>query len=265
MKYVAIGPVLRSMFKPQVIGLDHVPADGAAILAPNHQSFLDDFLLPLVIRKRKVRMLAKADYFEKWYTAWFFKATGCIPVRREGGSASAKALEAGIDALKKGELVGVFPEGTRSPDGRLYRGKTGVARMALEAQVPIIPVSIVGTFEAWPYDRRMPRSGQVTITFGAPLDFSRHYDTPADRFVLRSVTDEVMYEIMLLSGQEYVDDYGSRVKAHIDADRAKDSTAPTKHEDSGSASVNVGSGDRTISVRLEKSAAVANEPRPHRS
>jgi len=215
MKFVVIGPVLRLMYRPEVIGLENVPAEGGAILAPNHQSFLDDFLLPLVIRKRKVRMLAKADYFEKWYSAWFFKAAGCIPVRREGGSAGAKALEAGIEALKQGELVGIFAEGTRSPDGRLYRGKTGVARMALEARVPIIPVAIGGTFEAWPYNRKLPRTGQVTITFGAPLDFSRHYDTPTDRFVLRSITDEVMYEIMLLSGQEYVDDYGSRVKEQI--------------------------------------------------
>lgn len=219
MKYVVIGPVLRLMYRPRVIGLEHVPEKGGAILAPNHQSFLDDFLLPLVIRKRKVRMMAKADYFDRWYSAWFFKAAGCIPVRREGGSASAEALAAGIEALRRGELVGIFAEGTRSPDGRLYRGKTGVARMALEGRAPIVPVALGGTFEAWPYDRKLPKTGRVTITFGAPLDFSRHYDTPADRFVLRSVTDEVMYEVMLLSGQEYVDDYGSRVKAHIDATR----------------------------------------------
>jgi 1-acyl-sn-glycerol-3-phosphate acyltransferase len=216
MKWVVLGPILRLMYRPEVLGLENVPEEGAAILAPNHQSFLDDFLMPLVIHKRKVRMLAKADYFEKKRTAWFFKAAGCIPVRREGGSAGAEALDAGIDALKNGELVGIFPEGTRSPDGRLYRGKTGVARMALEAQVPIIPVSLGGTFEAWPYDRKLPKRGRVTITFGKPLDFSRHYDTPADRFVLRSITDEVMYEIMLLSGQEYVDDYGSRAKKQIE-------------------------------------------------
>jgi 1-acyl-sn-glycerol-3-phosphate acyltransferase len=216
MKYVVLGPILRILYRPEVKGLENVPDDGAAILAPNHQSFLDDFLLPLVIRKRKVVMMAKADYFEKWYTAWFFKAAGCIPVRREGGSASAKALAGGIDALAAGKLVGIFPEGTRSPDGRLYRGKTGVARMALEAHVPVIPVALVGTYQAWPYDRKLPKPGRVEIRFGKPLTFDRHYETPTDRFVLRSVTDEIMYEIMMLSGQEYVDDYGARIKRQIE-------------------------------------------------
>ena len=216
MKYVFLGPILRLWYRPQITGLDNVPDDGAAIIAPNHQSFLDDFLLPLVIRKRKVVMMAKADYFDKWYTAWFFKAAGCIPVRREGGSASARALTGGTDALRAGKLVGIFPEGTRSPDGRLYRGKTGVARMALEAQVPVIPVALVGTYEAWPYDKKLPKPGRVEIRFGKPLTFERSYDTPADRFVLRSVTDEIMYEIMMLSGQEYVDDYGARIKRKMD-------------------------------------------------
>ena len=216
MKYVFLGPILRLWYRPQVTGLENVPDDGAAIIAPNHQSFLDDFLLPLVIRKRKVVMMAKADYFDKWYTAWFFKAAGCIPVRREGGSASARALTGGIDALREGNLVGIFAEGTRSPDGRLYRGKTGVARMALEAQVPVIPVALVGTYEAWPYDKKLPKPGRVEIRFGKPLTFERSYETPADRFVLRSVTDEIMYEIMMLSGQEYVDDYGARIKRKMD-------------------------------------------------
>jgi 1-acyl-sn-glycerol-3-phosphate acyltransferase len=225
MKYVVLGPLLRLMYRPKVEGLENVPTEGGAIIAPNHQSFLDDFLLPLVIRKRKIVMMAKADYFDKWYSAWFFKAAGCIPVRREGGSASAEALRGGIEALREGRLVGIFPEGTRSPDGRLYRGKTGAARMALEAQVPIIPVALAGTYEAWPYDRKLPKMGSVTITFGKPLHFDRHFDTPADRFVLRSVTDEVMYEIMLLSGQEYVDDYGSRRKDQLAAQEKAEHTA----------------------------------------
>src|SRR2546427_11966530 len=144
MKYVFLGPILRLWYRPQVTGLDNVPDDGAAIIAPNHQSFLDDFLLPLVIRKRKVVMMAKADYFDKWYTAWFFKAAGCIPVRREGGSASAKALAGGIEALAAGQLVGIFPEGARSPDGRFDRRKTGAARMAPEAHVPGIPAALGG-------------------------------------------------------------------------------------------------------------------------
>ncbi len=212
MKYVLLGPLLRLMYRPKAVGLENIPADGAAVLAANHQSFLDDLLLPLVVPKRKVVFLAKADYFDKWYLRWFFKGANVIPVRRENKSAADAALHAGVQALSEGKLVGIFPEGTRSPDGRLYRGKTGVARMALEAQVPVIPVAIHGTFEAMPYDRKVPKSGRVTITFGKPLTFERHYDTPADRFVLRSVTDEIMYEIMLLSGQDYFDEYASKVK-----------------------------------------------------
>ena len=212
MKYVFLGPILRLMYRPKVTGLEHIPGEGPAILAANHQSFLDDMLLPLMVPKRKVVFLAKADYFDKWYLRWFFKGANVIPVRRESRSGSEAALNAGVQALRDSNLIGIFPEGTRSPDGRLYRGKTGVARMALEAQAPIIPVAIVGTFEAMPYDRKMPRPGRTEIRFGKPLAFERYYATPADRFVLRSVTDEVMYEIMMLSGQEYVDEYASKFK-----------------------------------------------------
>jgi 1-acyl-sn-glycerol-3-phosphate acyltransferase len=212
MKHVLLGPILRLLFRPRVRGLENLPTSGPAILASNHQSFLDDLLLPLVVPRRKVVFLAKADYFEKWYLRWFFKGAGVIPVRRESRSASEAALYAGVEALRAGNLVGIFPEGTRSPDGRLYRGKTGVARMALEARVPVIPVAIRGTFEALPYNRRTPKPGRVEVRFGRPITFGRHYDTPGDRFVLRSVTDEIMYEIMLVSGQEYVDEYASRPK-----------------------------------------------------
>jgi 1-acyl-sn-glycerol-3-phosphate acyltransferase len=211
MKYVLLGPMLRLLYKPKAIGLENIP-EGGAILAANHQSFLDDLLLPLVVPGRKVVFLAKADYFDKWYLRWFFKGANVIPVRRESRSAAEAALQTGIQALREGNLVGIFPEGTRSPDGHLYRGKTGVARMALEAQVPIVPVAITGTFEALPYDRKLPKPGRVTIRFGKRLDFQRYYQTPSDRFVLRSATDEIMYEIMLMSGQEYVDEYGSKAK-----------------------------------------------------
>jgi 1-acyl-sn-glycerol-3-phosphate acyltransferase len=232
MKYIVLGPLLRLMYRPRVKGLENVPREGGVILASNHQSFLDDFLLPLML-PRRATILAKADYFDKWYSAWFFKAAGCVPVRREGGSASVAALRAGVDALKEGKLVALFPEGTRSPDGRLYRGKTGVARMALEARVPVVPVALIGTFSLWPYDRRTPKPGRVEIRFGKPLRFERHYETPADRFVLRSVTDEIMYEIMLLSGQEYVDEYGSRAKAQIDRAKAAEAltAASTRNPD----------------------------------
>jgi len=215
MKYVVLGPILRLLFRPKTVGLENVPAEGPVIIASNHESFLDDLLLPLVL-KRRVTVLAKADYFDKWYTSWFFKMAGCVPVRREGGSASRAALQAAIDALDDGKLVALFPEGTRSPDGRLYRGKTGVARIALEARVPVVPVAVIGTFELLPYNKKRPKTGPVEIRFGKPLTFERHYASPADRFVLRSVTDEILYEIMMLSGQEYVDEYGSRVKDQIE-------------------------------------------------
>src|SRR6266516_3273600 len=153
MKYVILGPWLRLLYRPKARGLENIPREGPAILAANHQSFLDDLLLPLMV-ERKITILAKADYFDRWTTAWFFKAAGCVPVRREGGSASQAAIKAGVDALKEGKLVALFPEGTRSPDGRLYRGKTGVARMALEARVPVVPVALIGTFSLWPYDAK---------------------------------------------------------------------------------------------------------------
>ena len=215
MKFVLLGPLLRLLYRPKASGLENIPADGPVIIAANHQSFLDDFLLPLVVPKRKVVFLAKAEYFDKWYLRWFFKAANVIPVRRESKSAAEDALRAGVRALREGKLVGIFPEGTRSPDGNLYRGKTGVARMALEARVPVIPAALIGTFELMPYDRKVPKVGRAEVRFGKPLRFDRHYDTPADRFVLRSVTDEIMYEIMLLSGQEYVDEYASKVKEQL--------------------------------------------------
>src|SRR5436309_3555199 len=134
MKYVLLGPLLRLLYRPKAVGLENIPTDGSAIIAA----------------KRKVVFLGEAEYFEKWYLRWFFKRANVIPVRRQNRSGAEAALQAGVQALREGKLVGIFPEGTRSPDGRLYRGKTGVARMALEAQVPIIPVAISGTFEAMP-------------------------------------------------------------------------------------------------------------------
>jgi len=215
MKFVLLGPLLRLLYRPKATGLENIPAEGPAIIAANHQSFLDDLLLPLVVPKRKVVFLAKAEYFDKWYLRWFFKAANVIPVRRESRSAAEDALRAGVRALRERKLVGIFPEGTRSPDGRLYRGKTGVARMALEARVPVIPAALIGTYELMPFDRKIPKAGRTEVRFGKPLQFDRHFDTPADRFVLRSVTDEILYEIMLLSGQEYVDEYASKVKEQL--------------------------------------------------
>jgi 1-acyl-sn-glycerol-3-phosphate acyltransferase len=240
MKYVFLGPVLRLLYRPKAIGLENIP-DGPAIIAANHQSFLDDVLLPLVVPRRKVVFLGKEEYFQKWYLRWFFKGAGVIPVRREQSSASQAALDAGVGALREGKLIGIFPEGTRSPDGRLYRGKTGVARMALEARVPVVPVAIVGTYEAMPYHQKLPKAGRVEIRFGKPLTFERHHDTAADRFVLRSATDELMYEIMLLSGQEYVDEYGSKVKKQIERTKAP-APQPSPNEPAADASAQQSAG-----------------------
>ncbi|MGH2710744.1 MAG: lysophospholipid acyltransferase family protein [Actinomycetota bacterium] len=219
MKHVVIGPPLKGIYHCKVKGVENIPATGGAILAANHLSFVDSLFMPLMA-PRDVVFLGKADYFDSWRTRWFFKAAGVIPVRREGGSAGEAAILAGIRALKTGHVAGIYPEGTRSPDERLYRGKTGVARMALEAHVPVIPVGIFGTPEIMPLDRKMPRfRGKPVIEFGKPLSFDRYYDRPTDRFVLRSVTDEIMYEIMMITGQEYVDEYASKVKKQLASEK----------------------------------------------
>lgn len=211
MKNVFIGPIFRLFFRPWVEGLENVPKDGPVILCPNHLSFIDSILVPLML-PRKVVFLGKSDYFDKWYMSWFFKGAGVIPVRREGGQAGEASLRAGVAALEQGLAVAVYPEGTRSPDGRLYRGKTGPARMAVRARCPIVPVAVFGTNEALPTGRYVPRMARIGIRYGQPLDFSRYEGKDDDRFVLRSITDEVMYELMLLSGQEYVDEYASKFK-----------------------------------------------------
>jgi 1-acyl-sn-glycerol-3-phosphate acyltransferase len=219
MKFVVLGPLLRLMYRPRARGLENIPRSGGVILAANHLSFVDSLFMPLMC-PRDVVFLGKADYFDSWRTRWFFRFTNVIPVRREGGSAGEAAILAGIRALKEGKVVGIYPEGTRSPDGRLYRGKTGVARMALEAQVPVVPVSIQGTPEIMPLDAKVPRfSGRPEVEFGKPLTFERFYDRANDRFVLRSATDEVLYEIMMLTGQEYVDEYAATVKKELAAER----------------------------------------------
>jgi 1-acyl-sn-glycerol-3-phosphate acyltransferase len=213
LKHIFLGPFLRLLYRPKAKGLENIPGDGPVILASNHVSFIDSMFIPLVI-KRKVVFLGKADYFTSAKTAWFFRAAGVIPIRREGGSASEAAIQAGGRELRGGHVVGIYPEGTRSPDGRLYRGKTGVARMALLARCPVVPIAVFGTRELQPIGKRMPKlSGRIEVHFGTPLSFERFYGQEADRFVLRSVTDEVLYEIMMLSGQEYVDEYASKIKA----------------------------------------------------
>ena len=232
LKKVILGPVLRLFFRPYVIGLENVPEDGAVIFASNHLSFSDSFFFPLLV-PRRITFLAKADYFtgkgvKGWLTARFFRGAGQLPVDRSGGRASEAALRTGLRVLSRGEALGIYPEGTRSPDGRLYRGKTGVARMALEAHVPVIPVVMIDTEKIQPPGRVIPKLGRVGVKIGKPLDFSRYEGMEGDRFVLRSITDEIMYELMELSGQEYVDVYASAAKERAkrpEPDAAADTSA----------------------------------------
>src|SRR3954462_7675851 len=190
-------PILRILLRPWVKGLDNVPKHGAAIIASNHVSFSDSLFMPLVV-PRRVTFLAKSDYFtgrgiKGFFKRQFFSGVGQVPIDRSGGRASEAAIETGLRVLREGKLLGIYPEGPRSPDGRLYRGKTGVARMALEAGVPVIPVAMIGTYEIQPPGQLVPRLAKVGVAIGKPLDFSRYEGMSTDRFVLRSVTDEIMY------------------------------------------------------------------------
>lgn len=217
LKYVLLGPLLRIVFRPRIEGLDHVPGSSAAIVAGNHLSFSDHFLMPAVL-KRRITFLAKAEYFtgpglKGRLTAFFFRSAGQIPVDRSGKEAGQAAIREGLGVLGRGELLGIYPEGTRSHDGRLYKGKVGVAVMALRAGVPVVPCAMIGTFEAQPPGRKIPRLHPVVIRFGEPLDFSRYAGMEGEKAVLRAVTDEIVYAILSLSGQEYVDRYAADVKA----------------------------------------------------
>ncbi|HUI04829.1 MAG TPA: lysophospholipid acyltransferase family protein, partial [Acidimicrobiales bacterium] len=206
-----LSPIFFLVWRVRVEGREHVPARGPVILAPNHVAFLDSMFLPLVLLRR-VTFVAKAEYFDSWKTAWFFRAAGQIPMRREGGSASERALAAARDVLAAGNVLGIYPEGTRSPDGRLYRGHTGVARLALGCGAPVVPVGLVGTSEVQRPGSNRPRPfRRVTVRFGPPLDLTRIAGEEAsDPLTLRVVTDELMFEIRTLSGQAYVDRYAKR-------------------------------------------------------
>ncbi|MEU8888672.1 lysophospholipid acyltransferase family protein [Streptomyces sp. NPDC048442] len=217
LKHVVLGPLLRLLFRPRIEGLSHIPADGAAIVAGNHLSFSDHFLMPAVL-KRRITFLAKAEYFtgpgvKGRLTAAFFRSAGQIPVDRSGKEAGKAAVREGLGVLAKDELLGIYPEGTRSHDGRLYKGKVGVAVMAIRAGAPVVPCAMVGTFEIQPPGRKIPKVKRVTIRFGEPLDFSRFAGMEDEKAALRAVTDEIMYAILNLSGQEYVDRYAADVKA----------------------------------------------------
>ena len=216
LKWVALGPLLRVIFRPRVSGAENVPEEGPAILASNHLSYADWLFMPLTLARR-VTFVAKAEYFNTpgikgWFQKKFFSGSGQVPIDRSGASAAEGALSAAKKVLESGELFGIYPEGTRSHDGRLYRGKTGVARLALETGVPVIPVAVVGTDVVAPPGKKFGSFTRPVVRFGRPLDFSRYEGLENDRYILRSVTDEIMYEIMRLSGQEYVDKYAAVAK-----------------------------------------------------
>jgi 1-acyl-sn-glycerol-3-phosphate acyltransferase len=239
-KFVLLGPLLRLFCRPTIEGVENVPARGGAILASNHLAVVDSFFLPLLV-PRRITFLAKREYFTQpglvgRLKKTFFSGVGQVPIDRSGGSAAQAAMATAVRLLREEKLLGIYPEGTRSPDGRLYKGKTGVARMTLEAGVPVVPVAMIGTDKVNPIGSRMWRPRKVHIKIGEPLDFSRYAGMAGDRFIERSMTDEIMYALMELSGQTYVDMYAASVKER--AAKAK-SDALRAGEDEGRASSRV--------------------------
>lgn len=224
-KFVFIGPALRGLWRPWIDGAENIPYDRPAILASNHLSFSDSFFLPVLV-KRKVTFLAKSEYFttpgiKGRLSKMFFAGVGQVPIDRKDKDASHAALTTGLRVLREGKLLGIYPEGTRSPDGRLYRGKTGVARLALEAGAVVVPCAMIDTDKIQPQGQRLPKlRPRPGVRVGRPLDFSRYEGLAGDRLVERSVTDEIMYALMQLSGQEYVDQYAADVKKAQGKDRA---------------------------------------------
>jgi 1-acyl-sn-glycerol-3-phosphate acyltransferase len=218
-KFFLIGPLLRITFRPTAEGLENIPEHGGAIFASNHLAVADSFFLPLVT-KRRVTFLAKREYFTQSgligrLKKAFFSAMGQVPIDRSSASAAQAAMSTGVRLLRENHLLGIYPEGTRSPDGRLYKGKTGIARMALEAGVPVIPVAMVGTDRINPIGSKIWRPYRVHVKVGKPLDFSRYAGMAGDRFIERSMTDEIMYALMELSGQTYVDVYAAKAKEDL--------------------------------------------------
>lgn len=215
-KYIFMGPLLYLLGRPKVQGLEHLPRSGAAILASNHLAVADSFYLPLVV-SRRITFLAKAEYFtgtglKGRFQRWFYTVAGQVPIDRTDADSAQSALTTAQRILDAGKLLGMYPEGTRSPDGRLYKGKTGIARLALETGVPVIPVAMVGTDVVNPPGSKMWRFGKVEVRIGKPMDFTRFEGLAGNRFIERAVIDEIMYELMGLSGQEYVDLYAADVK-----------------------------------------------------
>lgn len=224
LKSVLLGPLLRLIYRPTVTGADNVPSSGPVVLVGNHLSVVDSFFLPIYMRRR-VNFLAKSEYFtgtglSGWATRVFMNGTGQIPIDRSGGKASEASLNTGLSVLGNGDVLALYPEGTRSPDGRLYRGRTGVARMILEANCTVVPIAMVGSREMLPIGAKIPKRVPLEVRFGEPLDFTRFAGMQGDRFVLRSITDQIIVALHDLGGQEYADMYASTVRAKYDREAA---------------------------------------------
>jgi 1-acyl-sn-glycerol-3-phosphate acyltransferase len=204
-------PLSRLAWRIDCQGLENVPEQGPAILCPNHTSAVDSLILPVTL-PRRITFVGKSEYLDNWKTRTFLPALGMIPIDRSGGRASERALEAAAAVLEQGELFGIYPEGTRSRDGRLHKGHTGAARLALRTGAPLIPVGMVGTVDIQPPGRRLPRPlKSCVVRIGRPIPVEHYADRDEeDRMLLRQLTDEVMYEIQALSGQAYVDEYATR-------------------------------------------------------
>jgi 1-acyl-sn-glycerol-3-phosphate acyltransferase len=219
-------PVFRFSWQLHVEGLEHVPTSGGALICPNHTSVLDSFFIPLAL-PRRITYVGKAEYLDDWKTKYLFPAMGMIPIDRSGGSSSERALAAAQRIIEGGGLFGIYPEGTRSRDGHLYRGHTGPARLALRTGAPLVPVGIRGSREIWPPQSRRPNPWRpVSISFGRPIETTRYAGGADDRMLLRQITDELMFEIRELSGQTYVDEYATKKKrsAPESAERAETET-----------------------------------------
>lgn len=205
-----VRPVLLTAWRVTVEGVENVPAEGPAIIAPNHTAAIDSFFVPAVL-PRRIIYVGKSEYLDDWKTRRLFPALGMIPIDRSGGDASQRALATATRVLERGELFGIYPEGTRSRTGCLHKGHTGMARLAIETGAPIVPVGIIGTREIQPPEVSVPRPLRpVTIRFGTPVDPARYAARGDDRLVLRQLTDEVMFEIRELSGQEYDPTYATK-------------------------------------------------------
>ena len=219
-------PILTLLFRPKVTGLRNVPQSGPVIIASNHLSVSDSIFMPLVV-PRKVTFLAKSEYFTSPGIKGFIKkitfiALGQVPVDRSGGRRSEAALLTGLGLLADGACIGIYPEGTRSPDGKLYKGRTGIARMAIESGAAVVPVAMFNTAEIQPTGQVVPKVQRVEMIFGEPLYYTG--DT-SDLKVLREITDEIMQKLQALSGQEYVDMYASEAKLILIKQRREEAKA----------------------------------------